>query len=76
MGLNQLKRINSILRKTSCGKNYNVADAFETLIILTNTDMIKSGKMNLGKKEEIKPFQLVNEDYYENNESLKQVMDK
>ena len=36
--------------ETSCEDNYNVSDAFETLIEMTNTDMIKSGKINRKKK--------------------------
>ena len=59
--------------ETSCEINYNVADAFETLIIMTNTDMIKDGKINLDQKEEIKPFKLEDndEDKKENNDALK-----
>ena len=33
-------------KETSCEKNFNVADAFETIIIMTHNDMIKNGNQN------------------------------
>ena len=43
-------------QETSCEKNLNVADAFETIIINTNNDMIKTGKENLGEKKNLDTF--------------------
>ena len=34
-------------KETSCETNSNVADAFETIIIITNNDMIKDNQLNL-----------------------------
>ena len=45
-------------RETSCEKNFNVADAFETIIIMTHNDMVKNGKQNLGNKKNIDTFKL------------------
>ena len=57
-----------IFMETSCETNTNVADAFETLIIMTNNDMIKTGKFNFDEKENIQPFKLEkdNENVVEN----------
>ena len=52
-------------KETSCEKNFNVADAFETIIIMTHSDMIKNGIQNKEiisinedqKKIELKPKQ-------------------
>ena len=46
MGSNLASKNNLIFMETSCEHNYNVADAFETLIELTNSEMIKNGKIN------------------------------
>ena len=43
-----------IFMETSCLKNSNVADAFETLIIMTNNDIIKKEKENKENNYEIK----------------------
>ena len=45
-------------RETSCEKNFNVANAFETIIIMTHNDMVKNGKQNLGNKKNIDTFKL------------------
>ena len=37
---------NYFFKETSCEKNFNVADAFETIIIMTHSDMIKNGNQN------------------------------
>ena len=58
-----------IFMETSCEINYNVVDAFETLIITTNTEMIKKGQVKLNEKERLKPFD--EEEGEENNEVLK-----
>ena len=44
--------------ETSCEENYNVRDAFETIIIMTNTEMKKNGKINLDQKESLVTFKL------------------
>ena len=46
MGINLAKANKYIFMETSCEDNYNVSDAFEALIEMTNTDMIKRGKFN------------------------------
>ena len=46
MGVNLAKNNNLVFMETSCEDNYNVADAFEALIEMTNNDMIKRGKIN------------------------------
>ena len=43
-------------KETSCQHNFNVADAFETIIIMTNNDMIKIGKQNFETKIALEPF--------------------
>ena len=43
-------------KETSCENNFNVADAFETIIIMTNNDMIKIGKQNLQEKIKLGEF--------------------
>ena len=45
-------------RETSCEQNLNVADSFETIILMTNKDMIKSGKLNLDDKKDINNFKI------------------
>ena len=45
MGSNLATKNSFIFMETSCEDNYNVSDAFETIIEMTNTDMIKKGKI-------------------------------
>ena len=45
MGSNLAKQYNFYFKETSCEENYNVSDSFETLIEMTNTDMLKRGKI-------------------------------
>ena len=55
-------------KETSCDNNLNVADAFETIIIMTNNDMIKSGKQNLEEKIDINTLKID-----ENNNDIQEV---
>ena len=55
-------------KETSCDNNLNVADAFETIIIMTNNDMIKSGKQNLEEKIDINTLKID-----ENNSDIQEV---
>ena len=57
-GTNLATKYNFCFKETSCVENSNVRDAFETLIIMTNTKMKKLGKINLGEKENIETFKL------------------
>ena len=50
------KENNYFFKETSCENNFNVADAFETIIIMTNNDMIKIGKQNFQEKIKLKEF--------------------
>ena len=68
-GADLAKKNKYIFMETSCEINYNVVDAFETLIIATNTEMIKTGQLKLNEKEVLKPFD--EEEVEENNEALK-----
>ena len=52
-------------KETSCDNNLNVADAFETIIIMTNNDMIKIGKQNFETKIALEPFK------FEENSTIK-----
>ena len=52
-GLELAEKYKFFFMETSCVKNHNVADAFETLIIKTNTEMIKNEQLNLNENEEI-----------------------
>ena len=54
--------------ETSCEQNYNVMDAFETIIIMTNNEMIKTGRFNSEAKINIENFKLNKE---EDDEILK-----
>ena len=45
-------------KETSCEVNFNVADAFETIIIMTNNDMIMNNELNLQSKKDIKKFKI------------------
>ena len=67
--------------ETSCEKNHNVADAFETLIIATNTEMIKKEKLNEKEKEDVekkekdkKNFKIKIEKEEDNNEVNNEVL--
>ena len=63
---------NFYFMETSCEQNFNVNDAFETIIIMTNNDMLKTGKQNFEKKDKIQPFKLKDKDTNsENNEVLR-----
>lgn len=53
MGSNLAKQYNFYFKETSCEENYNVSDSFETLIEMTNTDMLKKGTLNL-KEEDLR----------------------
>ena len=55
-------------KETSCQHNFNVADAFETIIIMTNNDMIKYGKQNLEEKIDINTLKID-----ENNSDIQEV---
>ena len=57
-GVALAKKNNYVFMETSCEQNFNVQDAFETIIIMTNTEMVKNGLMNLNKKDELKPFKI------------------
>ena len=46
---------NYYFKETSCEKNFNVADAFETIIIMTHNDMIKNNYESLEVTETEKP---------------------
>ena len=46
MGSNLAIKNGFIFMETSCEENYNVSDAFQTLIEMTNTDMVKKGNIN------------------------------
>ena len=43
----------SYFMETSCEENFNIVDAFETIIITTNNEMIKSGRLNYEPKIDI-----------------------
>ena len=66
--------------ETSCEKNHNVADAFETLIIATNTELEKE-KLNVKEKVDIekkekdkKNFKIKIEKEEDNNEVNNEVL--
>lgn len=46
MGTKLAEENGFIFMETSCEDNYNVSDAFETLIEITNKEMMEKGKMN------------------------------
>jgi len=52
------KANNYYFKETSCENNFNVADTFETIIIMTNNDMIKTGKQNLKEKIKLGDFKI------------------
>lgn len=43
-------------RETSCELNFNVADTFETIILMTNNDMVKNKTQNLKNKKKFDDF--------------------
>ena len=53
-GANLAKENGYYFEETSCETNCNVANAFETIIIMTNNDIKKNKQLNLGIKESIK----------------------
>ena len=57
-GANLATKYKFYFQETSCVENFNVRDSFETIIIMTNTQMVKSGNINLGEKENIDTFKL------------------
>ena len=52
------KKNDYYFKETSCENNLNVADAFETIIIMTNNDMMKIGKQNLEEKIDLDKFKV------------------
>ena len=52
------KENNYYFKETSCENNFNVAEVFETIIIMTNNDMIKIGKLNLKEKIKLGDFKI------------------
>ena len=57
-GIKFAEENNYYFKETSCEVNFNVADAFETIIIMTNNDMINNNELNLNKKKDIKKFKI------------------
>ena len=57
-GINLAEKNKYYFKETSCEHNFNVADAFETIIIMTNNDMIKTGEMNLNNKKDFQQFKI------------------
>ena len=64
-GIEFAQENNYYFKETSCEVNFNVADAFETIIIMTNNDMIKIGKQNFQTKIALEPFK------FEENSTIK-----
>ena len=62
-------------KETSCEHNFNVADAFETIIIMTNNDMIKNRQQNFEEKMKIKPFSFT-QDINDNKKENKKEKEK
>jgi small GTP-binding protein len=60
-GADLAKKNNYYFKETSCETNTNVADVFETIILMTHKDMIKSGKFNYNEKENMETFKLTAE---------------
>ena len=52
------KKNNYYFKETSCENNVNVADAFETIIIVSYNDMMKNKKENLEEKIDVEKFQI------------------
>ena len=57
-GANFAEKNNYYFRETSCESNFNVSDAFETIIVMTHNDMMKNGE----KTKEIKEIKLIEDD--------------
>ena len=70
-GANFAEESGYYFRETSCEYNTNVADVFETIILMTNNDMINSGKENLEEKKKLELF-----DQEEGAEELKKECEK
>ena len=49
---------NYFFKETSCEKNFNVADAFETIIIMTHNDMIRKNSESLEESITEKPTKI------------------
>lgn len=64
-GAKLAEKNNYMFMETSCETNYNVVDAFETLIIMTNNDMIKNETFKHKEKIKIKTFKLGNDNKIE-----------
>ena len=60
-GTDLATKYNFTFMETSCEENYNVANAFETLILMTNDEMIKNKRFNYNSKENINTFQIKNQ---------------
>ena len=60
-GADLAKKNNYYFKETSCETNTNVADVFETIILMTHKDMVKSGKFNYNEKENMETFKLTAE---------------
>ena len=70
-------------KETSCVENYNVRDVFETIIIMTDTEMKKNLKINSEEKQDIKSFKLYKEEdfgdftvIHKNNNVVKNIKKK
>ena len=59
---------NYYFKETSCEQNFNVSDVFETIILMTNNDMIKAGNQNLDEKCDISEIAEKNRKILENND--------
>lgn len=57
-GANLAHECGYYFKETSCEHNSNVADAFETIILMTNNDMVTNNKQNLDDKKNIDTFKL------------------
>lgn len=55
-GVNLAQKYKYYFMETSCIENYNVANAFEAIIMVTNTEMIKKGKINYNSKIDIEEY--------------------
>ena len=58
-GADLASKYNFTFMETSCEENYNVANAFETIIIMTNTEMKKNNNYNV-EKIDMETFKLKN----------------
>ena len=55
-GANFAEENNYYFKETSCITLINVSDAFETIILMTNNDMIKNGTQNFREKMDIEEY--------------------